>query len=136
MEKKFPGVKMTCVEIDKTIIDIAKNYFGMHEILNNTIVHEDAKLSVCRLVKEQKIFDCVIIDLYFGRNIPTFITEQTYLKQIKQLLSPDGCVLINYLREKEYKIKSNSLEHTLKILFPVVHDFEIANNRFFYARLK
>jgi len=135
LEKRFPGIKETCVEIDKTIIDIAKKYFELSDIPHLMIVHEDAKVSVRRLAKQRKTFDCVIVDLSFGRNIPSFVGDQEFLKEIRKMILPNGCLLVNYLREKEYKEKSDFLQNTLKTIFPIVQDFEIANNRFFYARL-
>jgi spermidine synthase len=134
LSEYFPGISQTCVDIDSVIIDIAKRYFHIDTISNIHIVHSDGKKYVDHLYKKKKKFDCIIIDLFIGRNIPSFVKDESFLKTIKTLLSPKGFVCINYLREKEYKSKSNILNAIVHTLFSETKDFEIANNRFFYCR--
>lgn len=134
LSRLFPEALQTCVDIDPIVIDIAKKYFSVGNIPHLSLVHADAEKYVNHTVRERKKYDCVIVDLSFGRNIPAFVEEQHFLKEIKTLLSPSGYLLLNYLREKEYRNKSNTLFRTLQSVFPTVKDFEIANNRFFFCK--
>jgi len=135
LSRIFPGIRQTCVDIDKTIIGIAKKYFLVDSIPHLIIVESDAELYVRRIAQEKKKYDVVIIDLSFGRNIPSFVSKKYFLKHIYTLITPRGCLLFNYLREKEYKDKSDVLFQTLQSIFSDVSDFEIANNRFFCCRI-
>lgn len=132
----YPGIAITCVEIDNTIIDIAKKYFHIDQLPNLEIVHDDAKQYVAKRVKGKKRYDCIVVDLSFGRNIPPFVQSPQFIEKLRFLLSNDGVLLMNFLREKEYKEKAETLEKTLHSLFPYVKDYQIANNRFFASRLK
>ncbi len=130
----FPTIHQTCVDIDTTILAIARRYFSVDGIPHVGLVESDAKTYVHRMVQKKKTYDCVIVDLSFGRTIPSFVKQRQFLQQIYTLIAPGGCLFLNYLREKEYRIKSDALFQTLQSVFLSVSDFEIANNRFFYAR--
>ena len=130
----FPKIKQTCVDIDKAIIDIAQKYFNIRSDRYIHIVQADAKLYVKKLLGQNRTFDCIIVDLSVGPHIPSFIEQKQFIVQLKKLLSPKGFLCINYLREKEYKMKSDHLFATLTSLFSTVKDYGIALNRFFFVQ--
>jgi len=130
----FPHVDQTCVDIDKVIIDIAKEYFSIGQIPNIILIEVDAQKYVQQLVKEKKMYDCIVVDLFSGPHVPEFVRDERFLRSLRGILTKDGCVLINYLREREYKKKSDKLYTSLQNVFGQVKDFPIACNRFFYAK--
>jgi spermidine synthase len=130
----FPHVDQTCVDIDKVIIDIAKEYFSIGQIPNIILIEVDAQKYVQQLVKEKKMYDCIVVDLFSGPHVPEFVCDERFLRSLRGILTKDGCVLINYLREREYKKKSDKLYTSLQNVFGQVKDFPIACNRFFYAK--
>ena len=68
-----------------------------------------------------------MIDLFIGRDIPEFESSREFLKNIRSLLSPHGCVFINYLKELEYP-------EALQKVFSKVKHVDIEYNRFFLAQ--
>ena len=130
----FPYVIQTCVDRDKVIIDIAKNYFSIGQIPNITLIAKDAQKYVQRLVKEKKKYDCIVVDLFSGPHVAEFVRDERFLRSLQGILTKNGCILMNYLREREYKKKSDELYWSLRSIFREVKDFPIACNRFFNAK--
>ena len=90
-EIKFEG-RITGVEIDKNIIEIANQYFKLNEIPNFEIVIEDAFEFI---LKNQKCYDLIIIDIFQDTLMPTFLFEDYFSKKIIQSLDSKGFVLFN-----------------------------------------
>jgi len=130
----FPAISQTCVDIDSTIIHIAKKYFLLDEIPNISVIHADANTYVKQLILLGKTYDCIIIDLFVGGYVPSFVEEKRFIQTVDGLLSPKGFLCMNYLREREYKTKSVHLRGIFQSIFSKITEFEIARNRFFYIR--
>ena len=129
----FPGINQTCIDIDKVIIDIAKKYFSVFSIPNVSIVHADAHTYVKQLIARKKTYDCIIIDLFIGGSIPSFVEDRKFIESIHRLLTPKGFLCINFLREAKYREKSDSLYTILQSVYAKTTEYEIARNRFFYV---
>lgn len=62
--------KIVGVEIDPVMLDIGKKYFSLSKIKNLEIVNSDTQ----KYLKTHKfIFDYVLVDMYFGDQIPKFV---------------------------------------------------------------
>jgi len=131
----FPYASITGVEIDKVMIDIGKQYFNLGEIKKLKLVKADAKVFVSQSVKHRKRYDLVIVDMSFGRVIPSFVTSKVFIHELKQLLTPSGCLIINYLRELEYQSLSDLFKKRLEKEFFHVHEHCIYRNRFFFGSI-
>lgn len=125
LSKWYPNAKITAVDIDQTMIDIGKKYFGLNRIKNLTIIRNDARKAIT------KKYDLIIVDLSCGRNIPTFVTSKQFLLDLKR---HSKMTIINYLREKEYREKSEKLKNTLLGIFASVREKSIFLNRFFVVQ--
>lgn len=134
LHNHFPKTTIVGVDIDPVMLEIAKKYFHVDQIPGTKYVSEDAEVYVKAAKTKKCYFDLIVIDLFVGRHIPEFVPKKQFIQSVRSILNTDGILLINYLREQEYKEKSVSLFHTLSLMFPVVMDFSIANNRFFYCR--
>lgn len=131
----FPHASITGVEIDETMIEIGKKYFSLNTIDTFTFVHNDAKIFVHQQVKKHVSYDLVIADMSFGRVIPKFLTTTSFVDELYALTKPKGHVVINYLRELEYKNKADTYMHVLEKRFFSVHDHVIHRNRFFFCSI-
>lgn len=131
LSKKFPKAVLTGVDIDAVMIEMGKKYFGLEEMRNLSFVCADARSYVG---KTKKKFDLVVVDIYIARDLPDFLLDQVFLKNIRSILAPRGYVLINYLRDGEYEKKAYILEKKLRNIFKIVHHTNYLNNRFFLAR--
>lgn len=130
LHKRFPAARITGVDIDTVMIDIGKRYFGLDTIPVLRLVRDDAKHFVRRPAQR---FDLIIVDVFFGREIPAFVERSIFLRCLRYMLNNGGTVVINYLRELEYGMKSDKLMKTLQRIFPTVSDFGRYHNRFFAA---
>ena len=131
----FPHARITGVEIDKTMIEIGKKYFSLNTIDTLHVVHADANNFVRQAVKKKRSYDLVIADMFFGRMVPQFLTTPSFVDELYVLVKPNGHVVINYLRELEYKKKSDIYMRVLEKRFFSVRDHLIHRNRFFFCSI-
>lgn len=90
-EIKFKG-KITGVEIDQHIIDIANEYFKLYTIPNLEIVIDDAFEFV---LKTKAKYDLIIIDIFQDTTMPNFLFEDFFITRINALLNTNGFILFN-----------------------------------------
>jgi len=90
-EIKFKG-KITGVEIDPTILDIANKYFKLDTIPNLEIVIDDAFEFV---LKTKTQYDLIIIDIFQDTTMPNFLFEDFFINRINTLLNANGFILFN-----------------------------------------
>lgn len=90
-EIHFEG-KITGVEIDKAIIEIANEYFHLNEIQNLEIIIDDAFEFV---LKTKDKYNLIIIDIFQDVRMPNFLFEKFFIDRICFLLKSKGCILFN-----------------------------------------
>lgn len=128
----YPFAHITGVDIDATMIDIGKKYFRLSSLENISFLVSDVRDFIKQ--KDQKHrYDIVILDTFNGWSVPDFVFDDGFLDNLKQLLKPDGQLIINYIGEKEYRPKSDILFTKLHTRFSQVQDTVIYLNRFFLA---
>lgn len=84
--------KITGVEIDPKVIDIANTYFGLNMIPNLEIVICDAFEFV---LKSKDKYDLIIIDIFKDTVMPNFLFEDFFINHINQMLNINGFILFN-----------------------------------------
>lgn len=92
-EKKFEG-KITAVEIDQVIIDIAANEFNITSNEKATIICDDAWNFV---IKDRTKYDLIIVDLFIDNEIPGKFLKIEFWKRVLDLLNEDGNLIFNTL---------------------------------------
>ncbi|WKL44145.1 spermidine synthase [Flavobacterium sp. ZE23DGlu08] len=105
-EIKYKG-KITGVEIDPEIINIANTYFKLNKVKNLEIVIDDAFEFV---LKTKTKYDLIIIDIFQDTTMPNFLFETFFINRICSLLKSRGFILFNTmllnesqnLRNKKY----------------------------------
>jgi predicted membrane-bound spermidine synthase len=90
-EIKYKG-KITGVEIDPEMIQIANQYFNLDKISQLEIVIEDAFEFV---LKTSKKYDLIIIDIFEDINMPNFLFETFFTNKIFSLMNQKSFVLFN-----------------------------------------
>lgn len=128
----YPNSQITGVDIDKTMIDIGKKYFGLGTLEHASFVVGDARTFMATKGQKHR-YDIVILDIFNGWSVPDFVFEDVFLDNLKALLKSHGQLFINYIGEKEYKPKSDVLHEKLQARFPHVQDKIAYLNRFFLA---
>lgn len=128
LSRLFPQAQITGVDIDQKMINIGKTYFGLGKLRNLRLIQTDAVKFIEKELAAGHHYDLIIVDLFFGYEIPDFVTDDSFINKLGEI---GTFILINYLRELEYKSKSQKFLEKLQKLFPGVLDLEYYNNRFF-----
>ena len=111
-EIKFEG-RITGVEIDADVIELATKYFGLGNYNNVSIVNDDAFEFV---LKTKEKYDLIIIDIFQDTTMPNFLFEDFFINRINFLLNVNGFILFNTMvlgyqdrrRNVDYKNKFDS----------------------------
>ncbi|MBF4487129.1 fused MFS/spermidine synthase [Flavobacterium sp. CSZ] len=119
-EIEYKG-KITGVEIDSEIIQIANQYFSLDQIEQLEIVIDDAFEFV---LKTKNKYDLIIIDIFEDIKMPNFLFESFFSERICSLLKNHGFVLFNTMildeahnvRNRKYISEINSEFFTSKML--------------------
>ena len=90
-EVNYEG-KITGVDIDSRIIEIANEYFQLDKIKNLDIVIEDAFEFV---LKTKDKYGLIIIDIFQDTKMPNFLFEKFFIDRVCFLLNSKGIVLFN-----------------------------------------
>ena len=93
LQSTFPKAKITCIEVDPTMTKLAKDEFHV-ESKNTTIVLSDA-FEWCISAVHNKMFDCIVVDLYLGRYNPPQSRTKKFIETLKSLLTPYGVICFN-----------------------------------------
>ena len=123
-EIKFSG-KITGVELDPGVIEIANQYFGLNKISNLEIVIDDAFEYV---LKTKEKYDLIIIDIFQDTTMPNFLFEDFFINRINFLLRVNGFILFNTMtltkkdkqRNITYRSQFNS-DYSVR-MYPKVED--------------
>lgn len=99
--------KITGVEIDEQVVEIANSYFHLNRIENLEIIVDDA----FEFVLKTKIqYDLIIIDIFCDVTMPNFLFENFFTNRLSEILIDNGKILFNTmilnaeddLRNKKY----------------------------------
>lgn len=106
---KFQG-KITGVEIDAAVVEIATKYFGLEKYENVSIVIDDAFEFV---LKTKEKYDLIIIDIFQDTTMPNFLFEDFFINRINFLLNVNGFILFNTM-VLDYKDRRRNVDYKNK----------------------
>ncbi len=84
--------KITGIEIDKEVIEIANKYFDLESLPNLEIKIEDAQQFV---IQTDQKFDLIIIDIFNDNQMPDFLYDKEFVNKISKMMKMNGFVLFN-----------------------------------------
>ena len=124
-EIEYKG-KITGVEIDSEMIQIANEYFNLNQIKQLEIIIDDAFEFV---LKTKNQYNLIIIDIFEDTNMPNFLFERFFSDRVCALLKDQGFVLFNTMildeahniRNRKYIAEINSQLFLSKML-PRIED--------------
>jgi spermidine synthase len=90
--------KITAVEIDPVVVDIAKKYFKVNDFANLEIVVEDALSFV---LKNKIKFDFILVDLFIDSETPKVFSSVKFLNGLLKSLLVEGTILFNTVNVAE-----------------------------------
>lgn len=97
--------KITAVDIDSEIVEIAKKYFNLDEINNLNIVVDDAQNFV---QKTKSVYDLIIIDVFQDDVMPEFLFLPEFIEKVLSLLTSGGKILFNTMKINKLQEQRNA----------------------------
>jgi spermidine synthase len=129
LSKKFPGIHITSVEIDKVMVDVAKKYFALDEIPNHRIIIDDA-LKVIAVPEEFGIphhsFQVAIVDIFCGQKYPDLGSSGNFFAGVKSLVVPGGLVVFNRIYLEHHQESVDQFIDSLEGFFSGIKSVIIA----------
>lgn len=108
-EIKFKG-RITGVEIDPDILQLAKDYFKIDRFTGVQLIADDAFEFV---LKTKEHYDLIIIDIFQDTQMPNFLFQDFFIQRIHSLLNVEGFILFNTMVLTD-KDRSRNLDYRKK----------------------
>ena len=143
LSRSFPAVEITTVELDPTMVNIARQFFDIDSIPNHRVILDDA-LRVVIEPEEYDItlgyFDVLIVDITIGDKYPDLGKTGNFISAIKKMIKSDGMVVFNRIYTEGYQEDVNlfidSLEnHFRDITSEIVAGYTNSDNILIFARI-
>lgn len=93
------NTKLTAIEHNSNIVQIARDYFMSDTLKNLEIIKEDANLF---LKNCQNKYQHLIIDIYDATSFPSSCVNQEFFYNCKRVLNHDGILAINLASFNDY----------------------------------
>lgn len=114
---------VTGVEIDPIMLKIGHQYFGLDKIPNLKIVNKDA---LDYVLKTQESYDFVLVDLYFGDQVPSFVYSKRFLRRLKKV---GKMIIFNHLfYDADKRNKARELINSISKYFSKVELVRVLTN--------
>lgn len=125
---KYKDKTMDIVEVDGKCIEYAKKYFYLDELINdnlgriNIVIDDALNYIMC----SQSKYDYILIDLFDGSNPVKKIYEEVYFNKIKNMLSDNGIIIINYI------VKGNKDIELVNNITKYMDSYKLITNNKYY----
>ena len=93
----FEG-KITGIELDEKVIELAQQHFGLDKIKNLHLIHHEAFEFV---LKTKQQYDLIIVDVFQDTLMPSFLFETFFQYRMSEILNKNGFILFNTMILKE-----------------------------------
>jgi len=88
----FPEVKLTAVEIDPVVVELAQQYFGVIADERSRLVVDDGGRY---LKRNTGPWDLVFLDAYDGDEVPSHLATRAFFDLVRARLAPGGVAVMN-----------------------------------------
>jgi spermidine synthase len=110
----LPELQIDNVELDPGVIAAAKKYFGLTERDGFKLIAGDGRVF---LIRQQKIYDIVLIDAFRGGYVPFHLLTKEFYQILARRLAPKGVAVFNV--HQGTKLFDSTLK-TLSTVFPSI----------------
>jgi len=118
----------TLVEIDPVVMDWAMEFLPVEDIKRVRPVCADA----FEFIKaDTGTYDLIVVDIFFGREVPDHVTRPDFLLQCKARLRPKGHLVLNYMVNQ--KAEEKKAKAALEAAFDNVEELVFGINRVYIA---
>jgi 2-polyprenyl-3-methyl-5-hydroxy-6-metoxy-1,4-benzoquinol methylase len=95
--------KITGIEIDATIIELAKRHFDINRFENLNVHCEAAEEFVQHCTDK---YDVICVDIFNDMTVPASIETESFLMSLKNCLNPKGTLVFNKIVDSKNKQKT------------------------------
>ncbi len=92
LQRHAPELRQVVVEIDPTVVEVARRFFGFEPSPSTRVEIGDARAFVTRTPAR---FDLVFIDAYGPDDVPRPLTTVEFHRAVRSCLTPGGAVAVN-----------------------------------------
>src|SRR3989344_2854858 len=128
LNRLYPGVHITAVDIDPVMVQAGKDYLGLNESEYFQIQIADAAQFVNQALNTSSRYDFIFVDLYRGHEIAAFVSSESFLNSLRELLTPRGILVFNRLYFQTYKNEADSFFDRISRLFKNVRKAKSYSN--------
>jgi spermidine synthase len=125
-QRYAPQVAIDSIEIDPTVVKVAKQFFHFTETPTNRVIVSDGRVFLRR---SEKKYDVILMDAYvrsrYGSFIPYHLVTQEFFKLADEHLTTNGVVAYNVIGTLHGWRADilGAVYRTMKSVFPQVHLF-------------
>jgi spermidine synthase len=90
--RAMPELAIDVVEIDRRVIEVSKQYFGLRDTERVRYLDGDGRVFLNR---NKGLYDLIVLDAYRGGFVPFHLLTKEFYALVKQRLTPGGAVASN-----------------------------------------
>lgn len=133
LHQLYPQSNIDNVEIDQSVIKVARQYFGFLENSRIATYSQDGRVFVKRALLKKQTYDWIILDAFNGDYIPEHLMTAEFLQEVKSLLSSQGVLTANtFSSSKLYDYESATYKKVFGDFYQVTNPEN--NNRIILAK--
>jgi predicted membrane-bound spermidine synthase len=117
LERNYPHSENEVVEIDPEVLEVARDFFDLSRDSSIQQVVADARNFVASLRGSSR-FDIIYLDAFNSYSIPSHLTTLEFSRQVAEILSPGGLVMVNCIDIFDLGRFLNAYLNTLASVFP------------------
>lgn len=107
LQKILPEAKIDTVELDPSVLNVARRFFGFSAGTQSSVFIEDGRVFVKRAQKQGKRYDLMVLDAFDHVYVPEHMLTREYLQEVQSLLGKDGVIAANtFSSSKLYNAES------------------------------
>ena len=95
LHQMFPSSRIDNVEIDPSVVKVARQYFNFVENNKVNTYTQDGRIFIKRALLKKQTYDWIIFDAFNGDYIPEHLLTKEFLTESRQLLSTNGVLTAN-----------------------------------------
>jgi spermidine synthase len=122
LHRSLPKVQVTTVELDPTVVELSRRYFGIKDEPNFRIVTRDGRMF---LAGSKDRYDVILIDAYRGPFVPFHLLTTEFYQSVKGHLAKGGVIAENV---EPKTMLFDSAVKTLHAVFPQVEFYDASGD--------
>ncbi|PVU95420.1 hypothetical protein BB559_002745 [Furculomyces boomerangus] len=114
------GINVDVVEYDPAIYVAALKYFNLPKKLHGVYLSDGLRFV---LGSKPETYDYIVHDIFSGGSVPSHMFTNTFLKEAKRIMKPEGIFSMNYVGFAHKNRDMQLIKNTLEVVFKHVRIF-------------